>query len=397
MPYPGQIMAYSNSMISSRIEDAILRYQKKRRIENDRLAIFRKYLAYGGIDVGPRMFAGVDHKDMKDMDSEQILIARMGQTSIKSERAKLPIDFDAVVRGFLTAYFPYYFSPESEEKVELATATIHNFLSYILYHDVCPEYKENIEEARKSCNVAAKQLWKNQQFTANGPGDFNLACSILFGDFLENLSGYDDNNESQWDKVDPQTYITRHTAEKVIRVVLAAVGTEAQVLKFHELVTTENKICARYLDSFHGFEVTAVCLPDEDVRAFYDKHAADLNPVGKLYGKGYRDPGKPAYDLTEEEEKEWDKGETSEFQFFVEADILQHCYPGMKVITPVWEVDAGFHFFEDIQTAYCSNYTVLLNDLVLGWQPPKDLTSKSSSEVEDLEDDGEIDLSLIHI
>lgn len=84
----------------SRIEDALQRYQNNRRLENFRRDIFLKYLAYGGVDVSPRMFAGSDQKDLQDLDSEQILQTRT-QTSIPRDTANLAIDFDAVVRGYL--------------------------------------------------------------------------------------------------------------------------------------------------------------------------------------------------------------------------------------------------------------------------------------------------------
>lgn len=84
----------------SRIEDAILHYQKNRRLETDRREIFLKYLAYGGVDVGPKMFGGIDRRELQQMDSEQIMVTR-GQTSISQERSHLEVDFNAVVKGYL--------------------------------------------------------------------------------------------------------------------------------------------------------------------------------------------------------------------------------------------------------------------------------------------------------
>lgn len=78
--------------------------------------------------------------------------------------------------------------------IKLGTVTIKNFLNYLLYHDVCPEYKENINAARVSCDIATKQLWDNHRFVANGPGDFNKACSMLFGGYYFDP----DADESDW-------------------------------------------------------------------------------------------------------------------------------------------------------------------------------------------------------
>jgi hypothetical protein len=82
------------------MEDALLRFYKNRRIESDRLNVFSKYLAYGGIDVSPKMFAGTADHGLKELDNDAILLAR-GQTAIHRDRANLPIDFNVVVKGFL--------------------------------------------------------------------------------------------------------------------------------------------------------------------------------------------------------------------------------------------------------------------------------------------------------
>lgn len=84
----------------SRMEDAILRYHKNRRLESDRWQIFLKYLIYGGVDVGPKMFGGTDQHELQQMDSEQIMVSR-GQTSISQERSNLEVDFNAVAKGYL--------------------------------------------------------------------------------------------------------------------------------------------------------------------------------------------------------------------------------------------------------------------------------------------------------
>jgi Argonaute siRNA chaperone (ARC) complex subunit Arb1 len=64
------------------------------------MQVFTKYLAYGGIDVGPKVFGGLDNHDLEGLDKEQILLAR-SQTAIVEERSKMHIDFDAVAKGYL--------------------------------------------------------------------------------------------------------------------------------------------------------------------------------------------------------------------------------------------------------------------------------------------------------
>lgn len=62
--------------------------------------MFDKYLVYGGVDVGPRMFGGVDERELAEMTKDQKLAAR-AQTSIPYSRSNFEIDFDLVVKGFL--------------------------------------------------------------------------------------------------------------------------------------------------------------------------------------------------------------------------------------------------------------------------------------------------------
>ncbi|PWY73910.1 hypothetical protein BO83DRAFT_436985 [Aspergillus eucalypticola CBS 122712] len=361
--------------LTHRIEDALLRYQKNRRLESDRRDVFLKYLAYGGVNVGQRMFGGLDGRDLQQLDSEQILQAR-AMTSVGKDRSNLTVDFDAVVRGFLTSFFPYYFNPETEDMVKLATVTIRNFLSYLLYHDVCPEYNDNIDQARKSCDIATTELWNNHQLMAKGPGDFNSCCSLLFGGELHDT--YVEDN--QWkNSKDDAPRLTTETARKIVKFALAGAGENRHALRFQEL-TENDTLCAVRIEDIDGFEITAVHSPGEDVRKFYQTHAPDLVPVGKLLARAYRDPGMPDFDLSPEEQVA--QQPEKNFEFFMEDDILQYCYPGMKVITPVWELNCGFHYFEDAYRTYSSNYTPLVNDLMLGWKEPRDL-AKAESDGED--------------
>ncbi|KAI2918704.1 hypothetical protein CBS147371_4141 [Aspergillus niger] len=370
--------------LTHRIEDALLRYQKNRRLESDRRDVFLKYLAYGGVNVGQRMFGGLDGRDLQQLDSEQILQAR-AMTSVGKDKSNLAVDFDAVVRGFLTSFFPYYFNPDTEDMIKLATVTIRNFLSYLLYHDVCPEYNDNIDQARTSCDIATRELWNNQQLMAKGPGDFNSCCSLLFGGELHDT--YTEGN--QWrNSKDDAPRLTTEIARKIVKFALAGAGENRHALRFQEL--TENKtLCAVRIEDIDGFEITAVHPPGEVVREFYQTHAPDLVPVGKLLARTYRDPGMPDYDRSPEERVVQPE---RNFEFFMEGNLLQYCYPGMKVIAPVWELNCGFHYFEDAYRTYGSNYTPLVNDLMLGWKEPRDLAKAESKAESDGEDDSSVTL-----
>lgn len=64
------------------------------------MQVFTRWLLYGGVDVGPKQFAGVTEQELREMDKENIISAR-SQTGIGIEKLHMKIDFDLVVKGFL--------------------------------------------------------------------------------------------------------------------------------------------------------------------------------------------------------------------------------------------------------------------------------------------------------
>lgn len=57
----------------------------------------------------------------------------------------------------------------------------------------------------------------------------------------------------------------------------------------------------------------------------------------------------------------------------------------MKMLTAVWELNCGLHFFDEIMLAYASFHTMIGNDLVLEFKRPKDLTI-AEAEQDDYDD-----------
>jgi hypothetical protein len=266
----------------------------------------------------------------------------------------------------------------------LASGTIKNFLNYLIYHDVVPEHRDNINAARRTCDLATTQLWDNQRFMAGGPGDFNKAASILYGGYH-----YDpDANVGQWSHEELGSPRMNHkTALKVFKFALACSGTDEQANTFTKLADA-GELRAERVEDIDGFEITEVIMPEQELRGFYDIHAPDLRVIGRLRGKVYRDPGGPQIDLAPGEKLD---DTDLEFEFLVEEDLLRFCYPGMKVITAIWQLNCGVYFFDQVMSAYCSFYTVLVNDLMIGWKQPRekgnedgDDADKNGSEQEDV-------------
>ncbi|OKL56289.1 hypothetical protein UA08_08575 [Talaromyces atroroseus] len=354
-----------------RIQEALNRYQQKRRLLTERMQVFSQYLRYGGVDVCAKMFGGVSEQELKAMDKEGIITAR-SQTDISVDKMKLDVDFELVAKSFLSFYFPDYTSPASLEMIKMGTNTIRNWLNYLLYHEVLPEYADNIRAARKYCDLAEKQLWDNIRLLSVAPGDFNKASSVLFGGYYHGLPTTAQGEQpGAWggEKFENMP-MTADIAKKVVLFALACSGSDEQASRYVEL-SNAGQLSANPIRDIDGFEVIDILLPNAGVREFYNREAPDLNPVGKVRGKAWRNPSEPAIDLA--------PGETLpnidklEFEFFVEERLLQYIYLGMKIVTTVWELNCGIFFYDEIMTAYCSFYTTLLNDLMLGWKNPREL------------------------
>lgn len=274
------------------------------------------------------------------------------------------------------SYFTKHFSPENEAVITLATETIKNFYTYLLQCDVCPEYTENLLEARKTCDLAAKELWMNVQLVRAGPGQFNESCSTLFGGAYFQSSKPSPGSESE-----KTAHEKKEKARDVVRFAIAGAASFQQARSFQELVI-QNKLSAKKIHDIDGFEALEVIEPDAQAIAFYHGNAPNYTPVGKVKAVSFRDPAQPDIDMSLEERREWDEGKAPkyEFEFLVDEDLLPLLYPGLKVITGVWELGCGLYYFDEVRHTYPTFRAVIANDLMLKWKWPRDLTGEDSKK-----------------
>jgi hypothetical protein len=76
-------------------------------MDSDRKDLFDKYLTYGGVDVTPNMFQGMDTKAFENMDRQEI-IAATAIAHVSSDKeitghngSKWVVDFEGCAKGFL--------------------------------------------------------------------------------------------------------------------------------------------------------------------------------------------------------------------------------------------------------------------------------------------------------
>lgn len=266
-----------------------------------------------------------------------------------------------------------YFNPDNKESIKLATITIRNFYTYLLFHEVCPEYKEDLKEARKTCDLATEELWTNVQLVNQGPGSFSQSCSMLFGGHHYEAAWA--SNSWKATGTEDENPLTPDAARKVVKFAIAGAGSNEQASRFQQLAKA-GTLSAKKMEDIDGFEIIAVIEPDANIRDFYHEFAKDLVPVGIIKATSFHDPAKPDMDMNPEERWEWDHGKVPKYdlEFLVEMTLLPLCYPGLKVNTNVWELNCGLCYFDEILSTYPTFYTVIANDLMLEWKWPKDLT-----------------------
>ncbi|KAJ5312409.1 hypothetical protein N7508_003239 [Penicillium antarcticum] len=352
-----------------RYDEAIKRFLYKRRLEPRRRHLFLKYLQYGGVNTNQKYGQGAS-QELKEMTKDEGMEAR-NFTRVSPEWAtKENIAFDTVLKGYLGGYYIDYFSPDDEEEIKIVTGTIKNFLTFLLYHDVCPEYQDDIQKARQTCDLAAKELWKVRQVVHNGPGNFNMACSMLFGgNFFDAI---DDPEVWETVKFAEQDRMTQGSARWVLKYAMAGVGPDERAIKFKELAEKE-QFKIKQIEDIDGFEIVSIEEPSPLTVGFYKEFAPNLKPVGVARAKEFRDPAKGEFNLSKLEAEKWKRGQAPsyEFEFFLEIDLLAHCFPGMKALTKVFELNCGIHFFDEIMVCLPSFYVFLANDLMINYKGPK--------------------------
>ncbi|KAL8730696.1 MAG: hypothetical protein Q9166_003888 [cf. Caloplaca sp. 2 TL-2023] len=361
-----------------RIEVAIQRYCARRNMDSTKKDVFDKYLSLGGISAGPKQFSGgLDTKAMSDMTAADIALMRATHfvdiDKYGGDEAYV-VDFEACAKAFFSSRMPqlYYLSSINAVKdVQAKTNVIRNFLNYLLHHDVCPEYKSQILAARAICDKTDRELPKAMKAQSHFPGDFQVACSEIFGGIFQGT--YAKNPE--WaPEAESYAGMSPELAAQTFKIGLATQVSDERARKYkeqnaaHKLETT--KVYSACL------EVIELVPADDGIKRFYSKHPAakGLSSLGRLKVKSWDPPYKPFKDLTEEEKlvEARSMGRTEFYEFLVEDSVLETCFLGMKFEATVHDLSFGLKFFDNISGVFCSFYSSIPNERLIGWRRPED-------------------------
>ncbi|KZF23181.1 hypothetical protein L228DRAFT_245915 [Xylona heveae TC161] len=353
---------------AERIETCIQRYKAKRNFDSERKNIFDKYMTLGGINATPKMFTGgLDSEFLEDRDAADIAAMTSAshvdpdKGSIGKDGSIWEVDFEGVAKGFLSSFVPGYFDLDTEKQIKACTAIIRNFLNYVLHHNVCPEYEDQIYAARRLCDLAEKELFMTRMATKLLPGRFNMANSTLYGGYF---CGMYTGDKSWSDPSDDPAGMSDKEAKQTVMAGLAAYGTDEQI----QVAAKGTPTVIKTEDV--GFEIDEILYADTETKEFYGKQLKGGLPVlGKIRVKGWRNPSNPEEDMSDDEES-GPQRQDPKYEFWVEEDVLKYCFEGMKIEATVRELDCGIKYFDTVTSVLCSFYTFLPNELMQGWKEP---------------------------
>ncbi|KAF4610359.1 hypothetical protein G7Y89_g15761 [Cudoniella acicularis] len=391
---PGKVVdqfkrAPSNAVFS-RIQTCIQRYRARRKLDAVRSNIFTKYLILGGIEATGKQFTGgaLDEETLEQATAEEIAALqatdyiRSGNTNSKYYDPAKPdgwvVDFEGVAKGFLV---PHQLGPETETEIKQCTAVIRNFLNYILQHAVCPEYTLEVMAARRVCDLAEKELWALQLLTPKLPGDFNVAASTICGGHYQGLS----LTAEPWQKDDPEIEqflsingMDEAQAKSIFRTGIAFAGTDelfTEAMKGEFYIIASNRKYFEIVD----IERPSVKLIREYSRAKgHHGELGNIKPLGAIRIKSWEGPGLDEEDASDDENPKTEEARIE--SFWLEDDILQLLFVGLKLELLVHELNIGIKFFDTVLGTYCSFFTYLENEKMLSWKEPVENTRPPPTE-----------------
>lgn len=183
--------------------------------------------------------------------------------------------------------------------------------------------------------------------------------------------------DQEWAKdVEMPDQMSPDSARTVFKIALVAHASE-EVWDKYNAQSKERSI--RVTEAFDtSFEVTELIFPGKEVLNIYKAPGATgIKPVGKIRVKTWSNPNGYEKDLTEEEEqaeaaareiKESDA--KNEYEFWIDEELLSCLHVGTKVTTKVHRTSFGVDYFGSVQAVYCSFYTLLPNEEIIGWREP---------------------------
>ncbi len=199
-----------------------------------------------------------------------------------------------------------------------------------------------------------------------------MACSIIFGGMYQgvyesNCEWMDDDEKEANAGMDPEQ------ARRVFKFALAANANDETFQKYKKQLA--EKTCRITSSEDVGLEVIDIIHPNDEARSLYaQRQCTGLKPIGKLKAKSWFGANAAEdEDLTEEEEAllAAKVPDIKHYEFWIEEDVLQHMFIGIKFGTKVTHLNFGVSYFDAINGVNCSFFNRLPNQMMGGWREPE--------------------------
>ncbi|KAI7087460.1 hypothetical protein KC356_g4145 [Hortaea werneckii] len=385
-----------------RIQTAVKYFASKRKMHQDLLQIFEKFLFFGGfITRAQTSQSGMSKEELKKQEglteaqakelleyysvSDSVVTAIFSCYEDQSKGAEFVVDFEGVAKGFLSSEFMASFDYYDEKMVKKGTQVLRSFYNYLLLHRVCPEYDEQLRAAHSICDVAETELNKLGVADKCLPGAFNAACSTLFkGSYVglhrDAFSAAPDDEDGGWIMQGDNIGLSLKDAKMIFSAGIAAYGTNDQYEKAKTLLKDDVEHVECVTHEGIGLEVISIEQPDKKAVELYERlnsmetdsyQIACIQPMGRLVCKPWDVPIAAPTDLPEHAKAKTPCVETS--AFLIEQEVLPFCFEGMKIDCTVKQLDCGIKWIDTIDSLFPSFYTWLPNESVCGkgaWKEP---------------------------
>ncbi|KAE9962682.1 hypothetical protein BLS_010130 [Venturia inaequalis] len=428
---------HPDRQVHDRLEVAIQRFKARRKFHTSHSTAFNAWLKFGGVDTGERKFNGKldDKEKLEGMSAfdKAIEFATHQVGEDKGDPKQWVVDFVGVAEAYLSTEFQKnYFDPDAEQ-IDLQCGVMTNFYNYLLLHNVCPEYKTEIEAAHTVVKLGRNQLIAIHQLGSLIPGDFNVACSVLLEGSLAGSRGVSyAAPELEFEAGDiPWNPITEKllTAEEATVIVRTACTSDLASAQLFEAIAEANLSDIMSMDETFelGLEVVEIHRPTEDdIKGYHQINMDELQiskdivfkPLGKLVCKPWKIPAFVDHDLPKHLRDLTFKNAPDTFTFWVEGDIIDRMFweTWKKVLnekTGKWEmklvvesfvgmkmsarvrrlkvkgVDDCLWVLDGVNTLHCAFYNLILNDLMpRPWKEIRLLTEEDQDAKGSSDDDG---------
>ncbi|KAM0713097.1 hypothetical protein Q7P35_000549 [Cladosporium inversicolor] len=355
--------------IYDRLQEAVLRYKMNRKFHQETLSLFHAFLNYGGFDERPSGFTGGTSKEdeeglskeEKAMRKQVNYVSKDVIQSLEEADGKWIVDFEGVTKGFFSTPFPVHFLwhddfEHDKEVTQAACNVLRNFFNYLLYHNVCAEYTNQIIAAIDALKLVEIEYAKLAQVQVNFPGAFSIACSTLLDGHYFKI-GYRGTWMDSEEVAEPKTGFSSDEARSIVNAGIAAFETETEMntaldAQHIHVVDVEEEV---------GFEVTGIMLSAETsqwAQAFFDKlKGTVVAPLGKLFCNRIHFENAAPLDYP----ANYEAGLQS-FEFLVDDETLQKCFTGMKFVATIHQINSDFWFIDHWSECNGTFYTWCWNE-----------------------------------